>query len=82
MDLGNGATIQVQHLQEYSDLKEGETKQVAAGTKVGKTGVTGNSKDSGRDPHAHVVTKINGGYANPRAFFGQQPGGAVCSLRW
>lgn len=69
MDLGNGASVQVQHLQEYVDLNEGETKKVSVGTLVAKTGVTGNSADSGREPHGHVVTKINNGYADPRAFF-------------
>jgi murein DD-endopeptidase MepM/ murein hydrolase activator NlpD len=75
-NLGNGATVSVAHMQKPDGIQNGQ--RVSAGTVVGNVGTSGNSAGSGREPHGHVVTRVDGESCNPRDFFSPQGGGGSC----
>lgn len=91
IDFGNGARMTVGHLSGFSDplVPAGTagggtpvTAQVKAGTVLGSTGRTGNARYANRDPHAHIITRVQGargavnGTCNPRDFLAPTGGGS------
>jgi murein DD-endopeptidase MepM/ murein hydrolase activator NlpD len=76
-DFGNGAAMTVSHM-EAPDGSVRNGQRVTAGTVVGTVGTSGNSAGSGREPHGHVVTRVNGERHNPRSFLSPHGRGGVC----
>jgi len=79
MDLGNGATVSVSHLEGFEGLEPGRSVRVSGGTVVGYVGRTGNASTSPRETHGHVVTRVSGQRCNPRAFFSSGGSMAACA---
>ena len=78
MDLGNGATVNVGHLQPPADGSTEGRRGVKAGAVVGHVGTSGNSEGSKRQPHGHVLTRVHGTACNPRDFVSKTGGGGSC----
>ena len=77
MNLGNGATVSVSHLAADDETKErllGTRHRVSAGSVVGYVGTSGNSAESGREPHGHVRTTYKGNACHPVEFFSKLGG--------
>lgn len=74
----NGYSVSVSHL---SETYGATGDRVEAGQVLGRTGVTGNARNSGREPHGHVVTRNGPEYldtCNPRDFLSKDGGGGSC----
>ncbi len=85
VDLGNGYSVSFSHLSDVpSQFKRNGAIDhnlrvpVSAGQVIGAVGQTGNSKVSGREPHAHIVTKRGSGDCNPRDFYSSTGGAGSC----
>ena len=77
MDLGNGYSVTFSHLSDVPDqfknndgtIDHSRQFVVSAGDILGFVGQTGNSLTSGREPHAHIVTRVGGVDFDPRYFY-------------